>query len=357
MAEAYSPLQIRLVNGLTEDPAVYAFHQPSGEAFSFDLGNLEPLTPKDVLRLRHFFVSHTHVDHFIGFDRVLRANIPHFRTLSLHGPVGLSSNVQGKLRGYNWNLVEADQISFQVTEIDREGRVRRFHITNTSDFAIEEIPLEWSDSTIGQPKLPAARVCQFAHGAEMHAIALDHGTDSIAFFYQEPARFKVRDHQLTREQLNPGPWIRELQTAAAQGDLDTVIDPGSGPERAASLKERFLELGHSSSYGYVTDIAFTRDNLDRLKTLLLKPDLLICESNFAAEDSSKAQEKKHLTTKQAALIAANVNARRLQTFHYSKLYSQNPDLIQNEGQTYFADFTRLRSAALKDATESAHCDH
>ncbi|MHC4600497.1 MAG: ribonuclease Z, partial [Planctomycetota bacterium] len=58
----------KLVNGPAGDPALYVELLGEGQAILFDMGRLERLKPAELLRITHVFVSHTHFDHFIGFD-------------------------------------------------------------------------------------------------------------------------------------------------------------------------------------------------------------------------------------------------------------------------------------------------
>ena len=61
-----------LVNGRTGDPALYIETLFETPTILFDLGDISPLPPRKIQRLGHVFVSHAHIDHFIGFDRLLR---------------------------------------------------------------------------------------------------------------------------------------------------------------------------------------------------------------------------------------------------------------------------------------------
>ena len=65
-------LHPRLINGRTGDPALYVETLFEARAILFDLGDIAALPPRKIHRLEHVLVSHTHIDHFVGFDQLLR---------------------------------------------------------------------------------------------------------------------------------------------------------------------------------------------------------------------------------------------------------------------------------------------
>ena len=75
-------------------------------------------------------------------------------------------------------------------------------------------------------------------------------------------------------------------------------------------------------------------------------DVLICEATYSDELEDKASKHKHLTAKQAAMIANKANAKKLILTHFSRRY-KNTQQIEEEARSVFdntlcaKDFMRL----------------
>ena len=340
------------VNGLVGDPAVYGFFPKTGAAVLFDLGYLDDLANKDLLKVRLALVSHTHIDHFIGFDRLLRVNIPHFRPVELVGPPGLIANVEGKLKGYLWNLVEPDQIRFTVHEVDRAGSVKSAHLVNQTGFVPEATSCEPPRPGLIDPPLPPAPVASiaaFGDGTRFEATALDHKTPSIAYACQLPMRFSVKSDVLEKYGLAPGPWIRELQVAIGKHDLDLPFTVDGKRFRAEELGALIFDTYAPRPLGYMTDAGFTRSNIERAVQLFRGTETLVSETNYRDTEAVKAKDRMHLTTRQAALIAAAAGVARLEIFHLSNIYLDEAEAVVAEANTFFTAYRGLSPGELEAA--------
>src|SRR3989339_2064660 len=131
--------QARLINDPFSDPGLFVTFLFQRRAFLFDLGELQALSSRDLLKVSHVFVSHTHVDHFIGFDQLLRILLGRQKDLYLFGPQGFIQNVEGKLAGYAWNLIRdyENLFSLHVTEVHPEFHITRHYRSYESFHPVE----------------------------------------------------------------------------------------------------------------------------------------------------------------------------------------------------------------------------
>ena len=108
----------RLLNGQTGDPALLVATPLAGTRAA---DRPRPHRPHARRRccfpIEAVFVSHAHMDHFMGFDQLLRLFLARDATLRLYGPEGIADCVAGKLAGYTWNLTDDYAFAVDVTEI------------------------------------------------------------------------------------------------------------------------------------------------------------------------------------------------------------------------------------------------
>ena len=85
------------VNSRFGDPAVYVEHLFERHALMLDLGDITTLPARKINRIDKVFVSHTHIDHFIGFDQLVRICLGRDKTIHLYGPPRFLDQVRQKL--------------------------------------------------------------------------------------------------------------------------------------------------------------------------------------------------------------------------------------------------------------------
>jgi ribonuclease Z len=321
----------RLVNGASGDPALYLDLRDAKRALLFDLGDLGALPPGRILRLTDAFVSHAHMDHFAGFDRLLRVCLGRHAGLRLYGPPGFIDQVGHKLAAYTWNIVERypGDFGFLVRELapDWSARVARFRAQ--ARFEREPLPEERRAEGVLIDE-PAFRV---------RAAFLDHGIACLGFAFEEKARVNVWKNGLAELGLAVGPWLGELKRAVAEGrPADTPIrarwhDRDGAHERVIALGElaaRAIRVAPGEKLAYVTDIRYTGENEARVARLAADADTLFIESVFLASEAGHAARKHHLTAEQAGRMARAARAKNVVPFHFSPRYEGREEELRAE---------------------------
>jgi ribonuclease Z len=304
-------LRTRLLNGQTGDPALLVQLRWQGRAVLLDLGRIDR-TPAPVLfPIEAVFVSHAHMDHFMGFDQLLRLFLARDTTLRLFGPPGIADCVQGKLAGYTWNLTDEYVFTVDVTEIADDT------LTHTRFAARDRFARRPRGTT--QRTGPVVLEDPFFR---VEAASLDHKILSIAYAVVERTHLNVRPGTLESTALRPGPWLNVLKNAVRAGKADdTPIEVLPGDRRPlGALRDALLDVTPGQKIAYVVDTLFSPANAERIIRLARDADVFYCESPFMDEDIDQATRRYHLTARQAGALARAARVRRLNVFHFSPRY-------------------------------------
>jgi ribonuclease Z len=316
-----------LVNGRFGDPALFVEMLHRREALLFDIGDVSALSTRDLLRVGHVFVSHMHMDHFIGLDALLRVSIGREKRVRITGPRGICDRVHHKLQGYEWDLAhryDADAV-FDAVELGAQGPERGARFRFKSGFAWEEQEVERGG--------PAGA----GEGFEVRSALLEHHGPCLGYVLTEPAHANVWKNRLQERGLQPGQWLQELKAAvlASSSDQCRIALPGGGSAPLADLRD-IVSVTPGQKIAYVTDVADTPANRDAIAQLAAGADSLFIESRFAAEDWEQARERAHLTTSAAGEIARAAGVRRVEPFHFSPRYEGEEERMIGEVMEKFA---------------------
>jgi ribonuclease Z len=324
--------QAQLVNKSFGDPGVYIDLMFERRALLFDMGDLSVLPTRKLLRITDVFVSHTHMDHFYGFDHLLRVCLGRDRGISLYGPAGFLSQVEHKLAAYTWNLVENYQTEFVVVahELDAQGRLRRARFGSRDRFARAPLPdAEAPPGLLLQDPLFCVRTVPLEH----------HDIHSLAFAFEESVHINVWKNRLEQLQLPTGPWLTELKRQVRAGaPEETAVKvhwrtrEGSHDETftLGTLKRNVLEFVAGQKVCYVTDVADNAHNRSALIEFARAADLLFIEAVFLDADRAHAERKAHLTARAAGSIARAAAVRVAVPFHFSTRYLGREQELRGE---------------------------
>jgi ribonuclease Z len=238
-------------------------------------------------------ISHWHGDHVLGLPGLLQTlgASEYSGRLKIYGPPGSKEHVEKMMDAFVFN----NKVDFEVHDIAKQ----RFF--DGSEFYLEALPL-------------------------------DHTIDCVGFSIVEKDRVRINVKKAEKLGIPEGPLMGELQRGKAITLKGKRIEP---EEVTYKVKGKKIT--------YIADTVLT-DNCIKLAE---DADLLVCESVYASEHEDKADEYKHLTAKQAGLIANQANVKQLVLTHFSQRY-KNTQEIEEDAREVFnqiicaQDFLRLK---------------
>lgn len=324
------------VNEPLGDPGVYLDLTFERRAILFDLGDISPLSARSILNISDAFVTHTHMDHFCGFDRMLRICLGRPRRLNIYGPAGFIEQLTHKIGAYSWNLVPNYDTDFTVAA----------HEIRSLD-SMEVVEFHGQKAFQAEPQ----GVRTITDGIILHEEAfcvrttiLDHGIPCLAFSAEEHQHINIWKNKAEDMGLPVGPWLNDLKQAIRRGDADDAPfrvwweEEGQEKERLLTLRElrsEIVRIVPGQKIAYVTDAGMSDENAREIVDLAEGADTLFIEAGFVQADEALAQARWHLTGRRAGELARRAAAKKLETFHYSARYGPDGGAVREEAERAF----------------------
>ena len=312
--------QPRLINDPFSDPGLFIPFRFEKRALAFDMGDMGRLSARDLLKISHVFVTHAHMDHFIGFDSLLRICLGREKRLHLYGPPGFSRHVKGKLAGYTWNLVDefTNQFIIEVTEVHPE-RMLTARFACRDAFRPEGPPLSspFSQTLLREPAF------------SVNGVLLDHRTPCLGLALVENRSVNIIRQGLDELGLPVGPWLNRFKSAVRReknpGEEFAVTWKENGRAREkrfplGELTQKIARITPGKKIAYITDVVGSPENRRKIVDLVRDADILFVEAAFLDKDREIARKKYHLTAGEAGELAALAGAGRFELFHFSPRY-------------------------------------
>jgi ribonuclease Z len=325
----------RLVNGPFEDPALFIPFFFEQRALLFDMGDLHRLAAKEMLKLTHGFVTHTHMDHFTGFDTLLRIFLGRQKTFHVFGPPNFLKNIEGKLASYTWNLVENYNhgFSLKATEVYPTYTISQVYDCKKG-FSSNQRPekVSFDGTLLTEPAF------------SVRAIHLDHKIPCLGFNLEERFHVNIMKDSLKRLKIPVGLWLKEFKKALyekhdPEEDFQVVWKDVGKEQRVAfrlgDLANQIARISPGQKITYIVDVLFSSENAEKIIDFARNADHLFIEAAFLDSELEIARNKYHLTAKQAGILARKAGVKQYTLFHFSPRYARTADLLHEEADRAF----------------------
>ena len=325
MAAARAFSEVRLINGSTGDPTLYVDYPGSDNAFLFDAGDNGRIDLERLGDLEAVFLSHHHIDHFVGFDRIIRANMDRDKTLHVFGPDGTIRKVYDRIKSYEFQFFPFQKIAVKVHDL-LDGKIREALLECTRKFPPPVVTeREW----IG-------RVIYENADLTIEAVHVDHTVKCLAYALAEKHGYHPDPVKLASGLLRPGQWVYESLRMLREGlPRTTELDIQGGKFTLGKLAELYFAESLGARVAFVTDTMWTDEVKSRLVPLAKGAWRLYCDCYYAAAQLKSAQTHHHMIAPQAGELAKLAKVEQLVLIHFAPRYAGKYDQLIAEARAVF----------------------
>jgi ribonuclease Z len=317
--------EIRLVNGSTGDPCLFVDYPGRHNAILFDAGDNGAIDMGRLSDLQAVFITHHHVDHFIGFDRIVRSNIDSDKTLSVYGPDGTIRKIYDRIKSYEYQFFPFQRIRIGVYEI----------VDDCLRAAVLECSRRFPEPVISDRKWDG-RVVYEDDELTVEACPVEHTVPCLAYALVERSGYHADADKLAAGSLRPGSWVDQalkmLRAGAAGGSR---LEIHGGQFRLDAIAAEYFKMTSGSRVAYVTDTCWNDRTRPGLLRLARGAQRLYCDSFYAHAQLRQAMTHRHMTATQAAEFATLAKVDELILMHFASRYAGRYESLVDEARAVF----------------------
>ncbi|MFH0977881.1 MAG: ribonuclease Z [Candidatus Woesearchaeota archaeon] len=237
-----------------------------------------------ITKVTKILISHWHGDHVLGLAGLMQSlgASDYNRKLEIYGPEGTEEKVKEMLKPY----IFYNKVEFSVHDVEKG-------------------------------------IFLDAEKYYLEARELEHGIPTLGYSFVEKDRRKINLAYTKKAGIPEGPLLGRLQEGK-----DIMFKGKSISTDDATYKVKGKKIS------FISDTLLTKGCYELAKDA----DLLVCEAAFSSNLQEKATEYKHMTAKQAGLIASQSNVKKLVLTHFSARYKDLSE-IEEDAKNVFENTT------------------
>lgn len=229
-------------------------------------------------RVKWLLITHWHADHTSGIPGLLQTlnSVPRPKLLRVIGPKTTTTHFGYLLKAFSFGM---ERLSINIREIEASKPIRIYNGKNL----------------------------------EFWAVNLKHSIPVLGYSIIKKSYRRIDMAKAQAFGLKPSPLLGVLQKGGSVTFKGKKI---TSDEVTYWTKQKKVT--------FIIDTIFTQQAVDLAKG----SDILICEATYTSKHEDKALEYKHMTSKQAAIIAQRADVKRLYLTHFSQRYKSLEPLLE-----------------------------